>query len=64
MKIIFRVGAVIFKIFGKFPGCILNINFMNFAGISNLELDFKIKKFIFRVNSGIFKINKKFLNTP
>ena len=54
MKIIFRVNSVIFQLLEKIPECILNMNFMNFAGYSNLELDLKLKKIIFRVNSGIF----------
>ena len=55
MKIIFRVNSVIFYILEKIPECTLNMNFMNFVGISNLKLDLKIKKNIFRVNLGIFK---------
>ena len=35
------------------------MNFMNFAENSNFELDLKIKKVIFRVNSVIFKILEK-----
>ena len=50
-KIIISVNSVIFKILEKNPECILN---MNFTGNSNLELDLKIKKIIFRVNLGIF----------
>ena len=34
------------------------MNFMNFAGNSDLELDLKIKKIIFRLNLGIFKATK------
>ena len=44
-----------------FQECTLD---MNFAGISNLELDLKIKKIIIRVNLGKFKIHKKSENSP
>ena len=54
MEVILRVNSVIFKILEKIPECILNMNFMNYAENSNLELDLKIKKIIFRVNLGIF----------
>jgi len=54
VKIIFRVNSVIFRLFERIPECILNINFMNFAGNSNLQLNLKIKKIIFMVNLGIF----------
>ena len=54
MKIIFRVNSVIFEILEKILECILNMNFMNFAENSNLEPDFKIKKVIVGMNSGIF----------
>ena len=64
MKIIFRVNSVIFKILEKIPECILNMNFMNFAVNSNLDLDLKIKKIIFRVNLGIFYGHEKSRNSP
>ena len=43
----------------KIPECILNMNFMNFDENSNLELDLKIKKIIFRVNLEIFQGHEK-----
>jgi len=54
VEFIIRVNSVIFKMLEKIPECILNMNFMNFDENSNLELDLKIKKIIFRVNFGIF----------
>ena len=55
---------MIFKILGKFPKYTVIMNFMNFSGISYVELDVKIKKIIFRVNKGIFKIHKKTQESP
>ena len=47
-----------YKILEKISECILNMNFMNFAGNSNLELNLKIKKNILRVNLGIKRAQK------
>ena len=63
-KIIIRVNSVIFQMLEKIPEYILNMNFMNFAGNFNLELDLKIKKIIFKVNFGIFQGHEKSRNSP
>ena len=62
VEFIIRVNSVIFKMLEKIPECILNMNFMNFDENSNLELDLKIKKIIFRVNLGIFQGHEKSRN--
>ena len=64
IKTIFRVNTVIFMILGKIPGMQPKYEFYELAEISNLELDLKLKKIIFKVHSGIFDINKKSQNSP